>query len=112
MMAILGFSEMLSNDIDFVQEEAEAHAAVQTLHRNASHLLTISNDILDMSQIEAGKLEVELIEVDPLQILEESVSFVRRQAVAKRPGPFLSAGCVDHAMKPILPTQLIKTCGT
>jgi len=84
MTAILGFSEMLSNDIDFVHEEAKAYEAVQTIHRNASHLLAIINDILDMSKIEAGKMQVELIEVDPIQILEETVSFVRPQAIEKR----------------------------
>ncbi|HEY7885842.1 MAG TPA: response regulator, partial [Cellvibrionaceae bacterium] len=55
LSAILGFAELLINtkpDLD-----SEGHLTV--IHRNGKHLLGLLNDILDLSKIEAGKLELE-----------------------------------------------------
>ncbi len=84
MTAILGFSEMVLNDADTAAKPELSLDAMQTIHRNATHLLTVINDILDMSKIEAGKLQVERLPVDPVQIIEETLSLVRPQATAKK----------------------------
>ncbi|TVQ77651.1 MAG: PAS domain S-box protein [Phycisphaeraceae bacterium] len=80
MTAILGYADLIMDPascaLDF-----ESH--VRTIQSNAGHLLTIINDILDMSKIEAGQMTVEHIGTDPAQIVEEVASLLRPRAVGK-----------------------------
>ncbi|NQU20691.1 MAG: response regulator, partial [Candidatus Nealsonbacteria bacterium] len=62
------------------QEQLDAAA---TIKQNGEYLIEIINDILDLSKVEAGKLEVEHVQCSPCQILSEVVSLVRVQAAAK-----------------------------
>lgn len=80
MTSILGFAEnLLLPDLP----QQEARLAVETIRRNGEHLLAIINDILDLSKIEAGKLEVEKISCSPRQVLNEVASLLRGTAEAK-----------------------------
>ncbi len=81
MTAILGFSETLLTDE--VERSADDRFALETILRNGQHLLTIINDILDLSKIEAGKMQIEQIACSPAQIAEEVVSLMRVRAEAK-----------------------------
>ncbi len=53
--AILGFTQILKHEKDLMAQHGKA---VNTIHYSADHLLTMINDILDLSKIEAGKIEV------------------------------------------------------
>jgi signal transduction histidine kinase len=68
--AIIGYSEMLIEDA-----EALGHHTTLTdlrrIHRAGKHLLTLINDILDLSKIEAGKMELHLETFDVPCLLEE-----------------------------------------
>ncbi len=80
MTAILGFTEtMLDEDIS----ESDRLRAVRTVHDNGEHLLQIINDILDISKIEAGKLEFECIRFSPLKLVAEVCSLMKVRADAK-----------------------------
>ncbi len=79
MTAIVGFAELLT---DPLQPAAERANCVQTIRRNGDHLLSIVNDILDLSKIEAGKMTVERISCSPLQILHDVVSLMQVRAAA------------------------------
>jgi len=81
MTAILGFADLL--DSDFSKDPMQTAHAIHTIQSNANHLLTIINDILDMSKIEAGKMTVEEIHISPSQIVEEAVSLMRPRAIGK-----------------------------
>ena len=85
LTAILGYVDLLSEGCpqrcDFGRDVLGGHA--ETISRNAQHLLQIINDILDLSKIEAGKLEVELIHCSPMQIAAEIESLMRARALGK-----------------------------
>ena len=79
MTAILGFCDVLLENASFGQRLD----ATQTIKRNAEHLLTLINDILDLSKIEAGKLSLESVPCRPRQMLEDVVSLMKVKADAK-----------------------------
>jgi len=79
MTAILGFSEVLLGNL---HEEGNVSAA-NTIKRNGEYLLELINDILDLSKIEAGKLEVERIACSPGKVVDEVASLMRVRAEAK-----------------------------
>ena len=79
MTAILGFSEVL---IESISNQEQLDAA-QTIKQNGEYLIGIINDILDLSKIEAGKMEIENVPCSPRQILSEVVSLMRVRANAK-----------------------------
>jgi len=57
---------------------------LQAVRRNAEHLLGLIGDILDLSKIEAGKLQIEPTRCSPVQLVAEVVSLMRTQAAAKQ----------------------------
>lgn len=73
LTAIIGYSETL---LDSSQPEHERIASINATIRAGKHLLRVINDILDVSKIEAHKLEVERIQVSPFEILAEVESLV------------------------------------
>lgn len=83
MTAILGFAELLQEGEEVDPKSPDRLDAARTIRVNASHLLTIINDFLDMSKIEAGKMSVERIDTDPALIIEEVASLLRPRATGK-----------------------------
>ncbi|MBM4000211.1 MAG: PAS domain S-box protein [Planctomycetes bacterium] len=83
MTAILGFADLLGDPDRGLSAPAERAEAVQTIRRNGEHLLSILNDILDLSKIEAGKMSIERLAVSPSQIVDEVVRLMRPRAVGK-----------------------------
>lgn len=69
--AIKGFSELLTSG---GLTEAEKHKAISTIQRNSEYLATLVNDILDMSKVEAGKLEIEKFSFDVAALLDDVTS--------------------------------------
>lgn len=83
LTAILGFTEILIGDPRLEQGPPDWIDALRTIHRNGEHLLQLINGILDLSKIEAGRLEVERIACSPPQILADVISLMRVRAAAK-----------------------------
>ncbi len=81
MTAILGYAEMLSLEAAHDRALVEEYSA--TIRRNGDHLLSIINDILDISKIEAGKMEVERIETDPRAVVREVIGLMGVRASGK-----------------------------
>jgi signal transduction histidine kinase/DNA-binding response OmpR family regulator len=80
MTAIVGFSELLLSP---GQSLSDRQDALQVIRRNARHLLDLINDVLDLSRIEAGKMEAHRIECDLPRALSEVASMIRSRAVEK-----------------------------
>ena len=79
MTAILGFMDVLMDG----PTEAETVELAQIIKRNGEHLLSLINDILDLSKIEAGKQTVRLIECQPSQLVADVVAMMKSRAVEK-----------------------------
>jgi len=58
MNAIIGYSEMMQEDMEDNQALAEYESDVKKIHASGKHLLNLINEILDISKIEAGKMEL------------------------------------------------------
>ncbi len=80
MMAIIGYADLLN---DPSRTGADRLEALRVIRRNADHLLTIINDILDLSKIEAGEMRVEGVECSPCRILYDVYSLMRVRATEK-----------------------------
>jgi signal transduction histidine kinase/DNA-binding response OmpR family regulator len=80
LTAINGFAELLLNS-DRDEEQRQADARV--IRRNGEHLLTLINDILDLSKIEAGKMSVDPILCCPAKVVGEVCSMLRHRAEEK-----------------------------
>ena len=66
--AIIGYSEMLEDDAK--EENSEFSEDLSRISRSGRHLLTLINDILDLSKIEAGKLDLEIEHTDIFRIVQ------------------------------------------
>ena len=78
--AVIGFSEVLLEkmfgDINAKQEEY-----LQDIASSGRHLLALINDILDLSKVEAGRVELELTTFDLAATLENTLTLVRERAM-------------------------------
>ncbi|RCS49222.1 response regulator [Bremerella cremea] len=59
LTAILGFADLLLETGDIGKAPIERVEAIDTIRRNGAHLVSLINDLLDLSKIEAGKFQVE-----------------------------------------------------
>jgi signal transduction histidine kinase/AmiR/NasT family two-component response regulator len=77
MTAILGYADLVREDRRDADETAEF---VDTIRRNGEHLMSIVNDILDLSKIEAGKVDLEVVPCSPVEVAREVVAMMQRRA--------------------------------
>jgi PAS domain S-box-containing protein len=81
MGVILGFSELLLRDKD-LPETARQH--LHTIHRNAAALGTLINEVLDLSKVEAGRLEIARETVLVQQLMDDIKSSFSDMAARKQ----------------------------
>ncbi|MBU1213347.1 MAG: HAMP domain-containing histidine kinase [Alphaproteobacteria bacterium] len=79
---VIGFSKILAEqDLRQVQNEEVVEYA-NLIHDAAIHLLTVINDILDISKIQSGRYTLEASELDVKEILQAQIDEMRSQATA------------------------------
>ena len=83
MTAILGFSELFLGEEDAPHTRQERTHALSTIKRNGEYLLQLINDILDLSKIEAGRLDIERITCSPMNVVADVASLMSVRANAK-----------------------------
>jgi signal transduction histidine kinase/DNA-binding response OmpR family regulator len=81
--AIIGYTELLIEDLAD-SPSPDAVDDLQKIRRSAHHLLTLINDILDLSKIEAGRMEIDRHNFDIAVLVEEVVSTLRPMAQQKQ----------------------------
>lgn len=80
LTAILGYAELLDED----QFDAEARTqTIGTIKQAGHHLLTLVNDILDLSKIEVGKMPLRLVETDLAELMRSAHCLMQSRADAK-----------------------------
>ena len=91
--AIIGYSEMLTEDVaDEIFDAGSMTSDLDKISIAARHLLSLINDILDLSKIEARKMEVVLEEVDIVSFVDE-VSATARPLFDKNQNTFVVEKC-------------------
>ena len=77
---ILGFAQILQRDVLLNQHQ---NKAVNTIYQSGKHLLTLLNDILDLSKVEAGKMDIIAVEFHFLNFINNIVDIFQIQAQQK-----------------------------
>jgi signal transduction histidine kinase len=80
--AVIGFSEVLTERMFGELNEKQAEY-VKDINASGAHLLSLINDILDLSKIEAGRMELELADFHLPQAIENAVVLVRERALRR-----------------------------
>ena len=81
MNAILGFTEILRRG--GLRQPGEAARHLDIIHGSGRHLLNLINDILDLSKVEAGRLETERLPIAPHAVAHEVVQTLAERATEK-----------------------------
>jgi signal transduction histidine kinase len=77
--AILGFSQVLREEM-FGEVNAKQKEYLDDIHSSGNHLLSLINDVLDLSKVEAGQIELEVAPFSLRDALERGVVIVRERA--------------------------------
>ena len=94
---VLGYADLLLNDDALAQEQRRYVERIQTA---GTALLTVVNDVLDFSRIEAGQIELEPVAFSPGVLLQNAVSIVKPLADER-------GLALDVAIDPVLPEHLV-----
>jgi len=96
MNAILGMSNQLSK----TTLNSKQQFYLDTINSASENLLVIINDILDLSKIEAGKLSLEKIAFEPLEVIKRAMQVLLHKAEEK--GLVLTNSTFDDKISPVL----------
>ncbi|QDT18217.1 sensor histidine kinase [Alienimonas californiensis] len=77
LTAVLGYADLLARAL----ENPDRRDMARQIRANGNHLLTLLNDLLDLSKVEAGKLEIDRRPVELVPLLEEVRSLMNVQAL-------------------------------
>ena len=80
--AIIGFSEVLMQRM-FGELNAKQDEYLKDIYDSGRHLLSLINDILDLSKIEAGRMELELTDFDLPTAIDSALTLVRERATRR-----------------------------
>ena len=78
--AILGFSEVIMEERFGAIGNPRYRDYIRDIHTSGAHVINLVNDLLDISKIEAGQLEMSFTAVDLVDVLKECVALIQPQA--------------------------------
>jgi len=82
--SIIGFSEIMAQEQFGALNNDRYRGYVNDIHSSGRHLLSLINDLLDLSKVEAGKLDLKFTAVDLNEIILKSVSSLQNDASQQR----------------------------
>ncbi len=82
--SIIGFSEVMMNERFGPIGNDRYRQYLRDIHASGGHLISLINDLLDLSKIEAGKLELTFVNVDLNDLVQQSVAIMQQQANEER----------------------------
>lgn len=83
LTAVLGFADLLLEQGEASKAPLTRLDFLQTIRRSGRHLMSVINDILDISKIEAGRMDVEAVACSPEAMLNEVRTMLEPRALAK-----------------------------
>ncbi|MET0482282.1 MAG: ATP-binding protein, partial [Aestuariivirgaceae bacterium] len=82
--AILGFSEVMRSERFGEMRNTKYLAYANDIHTSGEHLLSLINDLLDLSKVEAGKLELNFTSVNLAELAEHCLKLMEEEARGRR----------------------------
>jgi PAS domain S-box-containing protein len=82
--AILGFAEVMVEERFGPIGNERYKDYLKDIHASGAHLMSLVNDLLDLSKIEAGKMELTFTDVDANKVVAESIALMQPQASRER----------------------------
>ena len=83
LASIIGFSQMLLDDADIANLNQQQQNDLERILKNGQHLLSLINDVLDLTKIEAGRMVVNYSQVDVRELLTSVVEETQSIAIAR-----------------------------
>jgi len=81
--AIIGFSEIIEKQFFGPAGSPRYVEYARDIAASGRHLVSLIGDVLDMSKIEAGRLDLEETEIDPVELIDGTAALVRGEAAAR-----------------------------
>ena len=78
--AILGFSQMMTSESNLTPQQRKN---LQIINSSGAHLLTLINEVLDISKIEAGKVTLNVVDFDLVELLDEIPALFKEKCLNK-----------------------------
>ncbi|MFT7571522.1 MAG: signal transduction histidine kinase [Paracoccaceae bacterium] len=106
--AIVGFSEILKNEMmgPFGKETTERYAGyADDIHVSSQHLLSLINDLLDLSKFDAGAYDPQMVRASVSDLLGDLLKIMGGQAIAA--GIDLSIDVAENLPDPVIDKRLI-----
>jgi signal transduction histidine kinase/ActR/RegA family two-component response regulator len=85
--AIIGYTELMLEDVSD-KHDNEVNNDLNRVHSAARHLLVLINDILDLTKIEAGKIDLDLVKINVKELIEDMVYSIE-PAIARHNNEFV-----------------------
>jgi PAS domain S-box-containing protein len=82
--AIIGFSEVMMDERFGPVGNERYRQYLRDIHTSGGHLISLLNDLLDLSKIEAGKLELSFVSVNLNDLVQQCVAIMQQQANRER----------------------------
>ena len=106
--AIIGFSEIIKSELLGEIPNKRYVAYGNDIHFSGTHLLNLVNDVLDLTRIEAGKIEPVFETVDARSMVERALRLFEAKAAAKRIAIVLEVG--DNVAEVKADERMVRQC--